>query len=190
MKIPFSLIFAALLVTPAWAQNLTKIEAGNIALGQCYQNCGEPVWEGAKGEIEHDKWFVVLLHDASWSGILGTDAFDVLSEWDDEMRCAAVVNAVNEMNFCQLKCRDLERIYPQSSTLSKARFNAGLTAGTTILENAGIVGLTYGTDEFSAACQTMLYGSTESQSRAREGASSLGSEDRRPPSIFSIIQND
>ena len=188
VAIVLSTVFFAL---PVHAQNLTKTEEGNIVLSQCYQDCGAPVWEGAQGEIEQDRWFLVLLHDAAWSGALGTAAFDIYTDRHDDMRCAGLVNAINEMNVCQYKCRDLEAVYTQSTTLSKTRFNAMLSAGVSRLQSAGFEGLSYGTDEFSSACQTLLRGSSEGQSRVREGASAIGlGESLQTPSVFGIIQND
>ena len=176
MKALFSmalLLVVAGMFNPVRAQELTKNEEGNVALGQCYSGCMD-IYQGhyeaynAKLRWIED-WFAAAVQ------ALSQDYIEGYLDHDDYLECDDLRMEIRTMEACNVQCINVNEAYPNSSSSVKARFLTVYNAWKGDAVSAGLWtsyadSPAFGSDAFDTACDLYWYG-PEGASAAREGQS-------------------
>ena len=168
---------AALFSAPAWAQSLTKTEAGNIALSQCYTGCMGLIERLASDSGEYMRWLFDTALFAGDSYAISGDEYEVFLETLEPFVCSSLQAEIRLTEACRAGCIDLETIYPNSSTHVRSRFLSVYTPARDEIAATGLW-VSYanspeiGTAQFETACDKFWEDeATEGQStRVRERA--------------------
>ena len=157
----------ALIAIPAVAQNASTQE-GNVALEQCYSRCAD-VFQYPKNSDRADINWLYDYALAARSGVASPDEVTRAIEEFEPFWCAAFQNEVRVLAACHVGCRDLELIYPNSSTEVRSTF---MNPYTTLRDEMVGYGLwvsyanspKFGTPEFEEACDNFWNDTPQSQS--------------------------
>ncbi len=158
------------------AQTINKTEEGNIALSQCYSRCMDIGLQFYNRDRQDFYWLAE--QEVAVFGIGGTsDDVDTLIQILEPLWCLDFQNEMYTLERCQVGCRDLELIYPDSSTFVRSRFMRAYTEWRDQLIEVGLWtsyadSPEYGSPEFDRACDRYWSDTDGESARAREGASS------------------
>ena len=145
---------AALWISSAWAQTLTREEEGRAAVGRCYQVC--------LGTTSSAPRLFAQLAAPPAGGVVLDDedpppAFIV---FDQSAICEAAIAQVRDMDGCYAGCVDIELAYGVRTSSARDRFLHVFRAERDALRAAGLW-TDYRTpppagDDFDAACNAYL----------------------------------
>ncbi len=151
---------AIALATPVSAQELSRDQAGRVALGQCFNDCAT---EAGKIEVDLvDHWM-----DLYWDNWRESDSW-TSAEWERfydqwlELGCFYSQESTFSRFSCRQGCADIERAFGTSASSGRNVFVHELNVSIRQLRDAGLWTSNwrdrprFGTGEFSDACATLL----------------------------------
>ena len=151
---------AIALATSVSAQDLSREQAGRVALGQCFNDCAT---EAGKIEVDLvDHWMDLYWDNwrdsGSWTSAQWEGFYD---EWR-ELGCFYLQESTFTRYSCRQGCADIERAFGTSVSSARNVFVHELNVSIRALRDAGFWTSNWrdrprlGTSEFSDACTTYV----------------------------------
>lgn len=121
MKAPLIVAALALAAFATPAENLTKSQAGRVAVGQCYATCMDRSQRTALALYARvDRLSDLLISDEYFA--LTDASQDAVVQVEETAICALAQDHVRGMDACQVGCVDVEFAYGVSNSHARTRF--------------------------------------------------------------------
>ncbi len=123
--------------TPMLAQNLTKTEGGQIAVGQCYATCSDRSFKSGLALINQLNYVTSMVISEDFE-IQATSAQDELFLGQQRLVCSLMQAHVGGMDACLAGCTDIETAYGVKSSNARSRFHLAFREERKILVDTGL----------------------------------------------------